>query len=60
MFHKQKAGASKLAPSSKIYADIFEVVAAEVYLYADFDGLRDWVAGVFRPLIEVAVQAFKT
>ncbi|KAF8514499.1 hypothetical protein JB92DRAFT_2919048 [Gautieria morchelliformis] len=33
--HKQKPGASKLAPYSKIYANIFEVVAAEVYLYTD-------------------------
>ncbi|KAF8591961.1 ribonuclease III [Ramaria rubella] len=47
-------------PESKCYADLFEVIAAEIYFYASFDTLRDWVAEVFKPLIIAASGAFES
>jgi hypothetical protein len=47
-----------LDPTSKLAADTFEVVAAEVFMNANFETFRAWVGRVFRPLIQVATETF--
>ncbi|KAF8528079.1 hypothetical protein BU17DRAFT_39221 [Hysterangium stoloniferum] len=44
---------------SKLFADFFEVVAAEVYRKFGFEVLCEWVRDVFSPLITAALIAYK-
>ena len=50
------AQSAYVGPSSKITADIFEVVTAEICIIANFETLTAWVRRLFQPLIEVAIK----